>query len=80
MLNTQKWFKLSIDELLETNSDGYTKEERLLFDNGLEVIFFDDIEEMKSERENLMKYNNEKNYDIKLILKTINERIAIVLV
>ena len=80
MLTTQKWFNLSIDELLETNEAGYTKEENLLFDSGVEVIFHDNIEEMKAERETVQKYVDEKGYEVKWILKTINERIAIVLI
>lgn len=80
MLDTQKWFNLTIDELLETDENGYTKEERLLFDLGLEVVFFDDIKEMEDEREELMKYNKERVFNIKYIFETINERIAVVLV
>ena len=79
MLNTQKWFELSMDELLVANSDGYTKEERLLFDSGLEVIFHDNVEEMTVEQKDVLEYANRKSLEVKLILRTINERIAVVL-
>jgi hypothetical protein len=79
MLNTQKWFELSMDELLVADSDGYTKEERLLFDSGLEVIFHDNVEEMTVEQKDVLEYANRKGLEVKLILRTINERIAVVL-
>ena len=80
MLTTQKWFDLSMEQLLETDNNDYTKEENLLFDSGVEVIFHDNIEEMKAEREAVQKHVEEKGYEVKWILKTINERIAIVLI
>ena len=78
---TQEYFKLSIDELLEVrNESGYTREECKLFDEGLEIVFFDNENELNNESEKFSEYIKTKNYEIKATLKTINERIAVILV
>lgn len=79
MKTTQEYFNLSIDDLLVTNEYGYTREENKLFDSGLEIVFFDSLEEMESEKEQFEKYMCSKEYEIKDIVKTINERIAVIL-
>lgn len=79
MKTTIEYFGLSLDELLKSNEYGYTKEENLLFDSGLEIVFFDDLEEMNSEKEEFEKYIHSKEFEIKGIVKTINERIAVIL-
>lgn len=78
---TEQYFGLSQDELLETRDDTmYTKEERLLFDEGLNVTFFDDMEEYESELDQFEKWMGERNFEYKAILETINGRIAAVLI
>lgn len=79
METTKDYFDLDLDTLLETNEYGYTKEENLLYDSGLKVIFFDDMNEFESEKEDVIKYAIQYGYEIKDVLKTINERIAVIL-
>ena len=80
MLTTKEYFNLSSDNLLQDgNRHGYTKEECLLFDSGLEVVFFDNEGEMAAEQEEFNAYIQSKNFEVKIILLTINERIAVVL-
>jgi len=80
MKTTQEYFNLTVDQLLDTNVNGYTKEENLLFDDGLEIVFFDSQNEVNEEQEEFNSYINSKGYEIKSIVKTINERIAYVLI
>jgi len=81
---TQEYFNLTIDELLEIkNKYGYTREECKLFDAGATVTFFDDEKEFAHEMKNVggfQEYMDIHKYEIKAILKTINERIAVVLI
>jgi hypothetical protein len=78
---TQEYFNLTVDELLHIKVKGdYTKEENLLFDDGLEVVFFDSEQEIEDEKEEFNEYINSKRYEIKEKLKTVNERIAVVLI
>lgn len=78
---TQEYFNKTIDELLKIrNEQGYTKEECLLFDSGLEIVFFDNEKEMEKEKEEFDNYIRSKKYEIDNILKTINERIAVILI
>ncbi len=80
IISTQDYFNTSVDDLLATDKYTYTKEERLLFDDGLNVTFFDDIREYREEEVDFEKWYKEKGYEVKAILKTINERIAVVLI
>lgn len=81
---TQEYFNMTIDELLEIkNEQGYTREECKLFDDGVTVTFFDDEKEFTHEMKSVggfQEYMDIHKYEIKVILKTINERIAVVLV
>ena len=76
---TEEYFKLSSDELLEVKEDGFTKEECKLFDEGLEIVFFDSKEELNEEKEELNQYVESRRYEVRAILKTINERLAVIL-
>lgn len=72
---TQEYFGLTVEELVGTwNEQGYTPEELKLFDDGKKVIFYDDEQEMNEYKEET------ERYEIKAILKTVNERIAVVLI
>lgn len=76
-----KYFKLNVDELLELKNEyGYTREECKLFDDGDEVVFFDDIKELADEQNDFNKYISNKRYTVKSIVKTINRRLAVVLI
>lgn len=80
MKTTHEYFHNNLIDMLETNQHGYTREENLLYDEGLEVVFFDSEEEMKEEQKELQEYMQRKRYEIKETLKTINERIAVILI
>lgn len=81
MKTTQEYFNLTLDELLEIRNEyGYTKEECLLFDDGVEIVFFDSEKELAEERQDFDDYLKSKGYEIKETVKTINERIAAILI
>lgn len=75
---TQEYYDMTIDELLVTREYG-TREECNLIYEGLEVVYYDNVEEMEEDKDNLTVYINGKHYEIKVVLKTINERIAVIL-
>jgi hypothetical protein len=74
---TEHYFKMDSNQLLEIKNNGYTKEECLILDEGLKVVFLDDLEEYEEEKNGIKEW--QPNLEIKVILKTINERIAVVL-
>lgn len=75
-----EYFGLTADELLvEWNEYGYTREECKLFDDGLHVTFFVDEEELERESEEYIKWAKQRGYEIKALVETVNERIAVVL-
>lgn len=81
MKTTQEYFNLTMDELLTIRNEyGYTKEECLLFDDGVEIVFFDNEKELENEKEEFNNYIHSKEYEIKETVKTINERIAVILI
>lgn len=81
MKTTQEYFNLTMDELLTIRNEyGYTKEECLLFDDGSEIVFFDNEKELENEKEEFNNYIQSKEYEIKETVKTINERIAVILI
>jgi len=79
MKTTTQHFDLTIDELLASNGSGYTKEENLLFDSGLEIIFLDNDNEFSMELEGIKEHMGLRGYGTMDTLKTINERIAVIL-
>lgn len=73
------YFKLSEAELLEVrNESDYTKEECKLFDDGLNVTFFDSEDEMMEESEEFLNWLAYKKLELKALIKTVNGRIAVV--
>lgn len=81
MKTTQEYFNLSLEKLLEIRNEyGYTKEECLLFDDGVEIVFFDNEKELENGKEEFNNYIQSKEYEIKETVKTINERIAVILI
>ena len=77
MKTTQEYFNMGIDELLETDTDGYTREERKIFDAGFKVYFFDSEKEYHKEKQSCIEWYKNAGFKPVLVLKTINERIAI---
>ena len=77
---TQEYFNLNVDQLIDNDLTEYTKEEKLIFDEGLEVVFFDDEKEMKGEQKELDQYIKSKRYEVKAMLKTVNGRISVILI
>jgi hypothetical protein len=79
-ITTQEYFNMNMDQLLEINNEyDYTKEECKIFDEGLEVIFLDDEQELEKEKEEINTYILNKGFEVKAKLLTINERIALIL-
>lgn len=80
MKTTQEYFNLTIDELLVTDENNWTKEEKLLYDEGLNCTFFDDEEEYIEQEREFKNWLQEafNGIEISLVLKTINERIAVI--
>lgn len=77
---TQEYFNMSLDELLEIRNEyNYTREECKLFDDGLEIVFFDNEQELINEQKQFNKHIVNRRFEVKAIVKTINERIAVVL-
>lgn len=73
------YFGLTDDELLEEwNDHGYTREECKLFDDGLNITFFDDLEELQEEESNFLQWLESQRYEIKSVVETVNGRIAVV--
>lgn len=77
---TQEYFNKTIDELLVANKYNYTREENLLYDSGDRISFFDSLEELKNEKTEYESYIKNYRLEIKDIVKTINERIAVILI
>ena len=52
----------------------------MLFDDGAEIVFFDNEKELENEQQEFSNYIQSKDYEIKETVKTINERIAVILI
>ena len=79
LIKTTDYFKMGIDELLETDRYAWTKEERLLIAEGDDVIFYSDMKEYEEDKENLVSYVKENGYYITKTFLTVNERVAVIL-
>ena len=74
-----EYFGLTKDELVEKwNEHGYTREECKLFDDGLNITFFDDMEELEMEVQQFSDWLKEQRYEVKALVKTVNGRIAVI--
>jgi len=80
---TQEYFNMTIDELLVDRGYGYTREECKLFDDGLKVVFYDNIKELEEDKTELTEWmqNATSTYrmEVQRVLLTINERLAVVI-
>ena len=79
LIKTTDYFKMGIDELLETDRYAWTKEERLLMAEGDDVIFYSDMKEYEEDKEGLAFYVKENGYYITKTFLTINKRVAVIL-
>lgn len=75
--STTDYFKCNDDALLFDGKCGLTVEECKLKNKGRYVTYFDDLEEFESEKENFDKWIRERNFEVKLIVETVNHRIAV---
>lgn len=79
-IKTTDYFNMSVEELLKTNVEsGWTREECKIYDEGVQVAWYDDIEEMQEDLSNLQRYLDTHDLHIKEILSTINERIVVII-
>lgn len=80
MKTTREYFNLTTDELLISDENNWTREEQLLFDQGVNCTFFDSEEEYAEEEQEFKRWLQETYNGIKvsLVLKTINERVAVI--
>lgn len=79
IVSSTDYFKLSKAELLEVRNEyDYTREECKLFDDGLNVTFFDSKDEMMEESEEFLNWLEDKKLELKAIIRTVNGRIAVV--
>ena len=78
MLNiqtTQEYFGMTTEQLAEVRNEyGYTREDCKILDDGLKVLFYDKLESI--ENENDLSYTR---LEMKAILKTIDNRYAVIL-
>lgn len=78
VVSSIQYFNKGVDELLEQNPSGYTKEENLILDSGLNVTFFDDVEEYRGLREDHTKWLKNNDMEVSNLIETINGRLAVV--
>ena len=81
IIATENYFNMALDELLVINKESeWTREECKIQDDGLEIIYFDNEQELEDEKDELNEYMTLYNYEVKAKLLTINKRIALVLI
>jgi len=74
-----EYFGLTEEEILKDwNEYGYTREECKLFDDGLNVTFFDDMKELETEAQQFGEWLESQRYEVKALVETVNRRIAVV--
>ncbi|WP_405101549.1 hypothetical protein [Oceanobacillus sp. FSL H7-0719] len=78
MKTTREYFNMTIDKLLETDMNNETREERLLIGEGLNCTMFDSEENHQEEKEQFESWLHDKDMKVKIKLKTVNERIALI--
>lgn len=80
MIKTTEYFNMAIDELLVVNKESeWTREECKIYDDGVQIAWYDSEKEMVEDEENLQQYLDRHDLCIKQVLLTINERIAVVI-
>jgi hypothetical protein len=81
MTKTTEYFKMKENELLELRNEyGYTREDCKIFDEGLKVTFFDNVNQYEQgiEEEKQWTKNYNPDLEIKTELLTVGERVAVI--
>lgn len=80
MIKTTDYFKMEEAQLLQTDKEtGWTRESNKIYDEGVEVVWYQNEFEMKSDSPNLCKYLLDREYAIKNILETLEGKLAVLL-
>lgn len=81
MIETEKYFNMSVDELLQLFAHSeITVEEHKIFNAGKPVVIFDDIQEYEEEKEKFERWvaTDYPDTSFKAMLRTVNGRIALI--
>lgn len=79
-VKTTDYFNMSLEDLIAINTESmWTREECKIYDEGLQVAWYDDEEEMREDANNLQRYLDTHDLHIKEVLLTINERLAVII-
>lgn len=84
IIKTTDYFNKSIEELSELRNDGtWTKEECLICDDGIKIVFYNTLEYLQKDYEETVNYYN--RFDVKAVLEmqvpnTNNNKYAIVFI
>ena len=84
IIKTTDYFNKSIDELSELRNDGtWTRDECLICDDGLKIVFYSTLENLHNDYEETVSYYNLIKMEVKAVLEmqvpnTNNNKYAIV--
>jgi hypothetical protein len=82
IIKTTDYFNKSIEELSELRNDGtWTREECLICDDGIKIVFYNTLEYLQKDYEEIVNYYN--RFDVKAVLEmqvpnTNNNKYAVV--
>ena len=75
---TLEYFGMNREQLAEIRNEyGYTREDNKIFDEGLKVHFFEHFDSINDEE--FKSYLKSSDMELKVILKTIDDRFAVIL-
>ena len=70
IIKTTEYFNKSIEELSELKHDGtWTKEECLICDDGLKIVFYSALENLQADYEKTVNYHKSIELDVKAVLE-----------
>ena len=84
IIKTTDYFNKSIEELSELRNDGiWTREECLICDDGLKIVFYSTLENLQKDYEETVSYYKSIKMEVKAVLEmqvpnTNNNKYAIV--
>lgn len=84
IMKTTDYFNKSIEELSELRNDGtWTREEYLICDDGLKIVFYSTLENLRKDYEETVSYYKSIKMEVKAVLEmqvpnTNNNKYAIV--
>ena len=84
IIKTTDYFNKSIEELSELRNDGiWTREECLICDDGLKIVFYSELENLQKDYEETVSYYKSIKMEVKAVLEmqvpnTNNNKYAIV--